>query len=377
MTVGEALAEARYRAGLSVDELSERTRIREAVIRCIEQDDYDACGGDLYVRGYVRAIAGAVGIDAQPLIREYDLARTDAPGDTQAAHAPAAVTSAADTSAAVTRPEPIAVAVASDTTVDPVITTGNPAPPGGRPRGRRRAAGITAGAAIVLAAAGVAGAVLAGGHSHSPSAAISAAAAQQAKQPAVTGGNGVKAGQSASPGAASAAPSAAPKPSETAKPSAGNAPAMPAVRALPIAFAEAFGPGGVADGDNPQGALFPITPGAQLPWRSHWYATPNFGLLKPGTGLLIDMGKRVTVSGVRIVLAPYRGADVQLRAGTVAALPDLKVAARASGAGGTVRFGLRSPQRVRYLLIWFTLLPPNGAGQYQASLYHVVVYGHS
>ena len=79
MTVGEALAKARYRAGLSIDEVSEQSKIREAVIRCIEQDDYDACGGDLYVRGYVRAIAGAIGIDAQPLIREYDLRRADAP----------------------------------------------------------------------------------------------------------------------------------------------------------------------------------------------------------------------------------------------------------------------------------------------------------
>ena len=73
MTVGETLTEARSQAGLSVDELSERTRIRGTVIRSIEQDDYEACGGDLYVRGYVRALAGAVGIDAQPLIREFDI----------------------------------------------------------------------------------------------------------------------------------------------------------------------------------------------------------------------------------------------------------------------------------------------------------------
>ena len=79
MTVGETLTEARSQAGLSVDELSERTRIRGTVIRSIEQDDYEACGGDLYVRGYVRALAGAVGIDAQPLIREFD--RTGRPGE--------------------------------------------------------------------------------------------------------------------------------------------------------------------------------------------------------------------------------------------------------------------------------------------------------
>src|SRR5580700_2968043 len=82
VSVGETLAEARSRAGLSVDELSERTKIRGTVIRCIEQDDYDACGGDVFVRGYVRALASAVGIDARPLIREYDKARTDTSGDT-------------------------------------------------------------------------------------------------------------------------------------------------------------------------------------------------------------------------------------------------------------------------------------------------------
>ena len=112
MTVGEALAEARYRAGLTVDEVSERTRIREAVIRGIEQDDYDACGGDLYVRGYVRAIAGAIGIDAQPLIREYDERQADAP-ETPAE--PAGETTA--TVPAVTRPQPIlATAATADAT---------------------------------------------------------------------------------------------------------------------------------------------------------------------------------------------------------------------------------------------------------------------
>ena len=82
MSVGETLAEARSRAGLSVAELSERTKIRGTVIQCIEQDDYDACGGDVFVRGYVRALASAVGIDARPLIREYEEARTDTSGDT-------------------------------------------------------------------------------------------------------------------------------------------------------------------------------------------------------------------------------------------------------------------------------------------------------
>jgi cytoskeleton protein RodZ len=85
VSVGEALAEARSRVGLSVDQLSERTRIRKAVIRSIESDDFDACGGDLFVRGYVRALAGAVGLDPRPLIREYNRAHVDT-GDPQVSH---------------------------------------------------------------------------------------------------------------------------------------------------------------------------------------------------------------------------------------------------------------------------------------------------
>jgi hypothetical protein len=70
--VGEALAEARGRAGLTVAEVSRRTRIREAIITGIEREDFSACGGDFYARGDIRGIAKAVGADPEPLICEYD-----------------------------------------------------------------------------------------------------------------------------------------------------------------------------------------------------------------------------------------------------------------------------------------------------------------
>ena len=72
MSIGETLAQSRQRAGLSVAQVSELTRIRETIIRGVEDDDYSACGGDFYARGHIRAIAKAVGTDPGPLIREYD-----------------------------------------------------------------------------------------------------------------------------------------------------------------------------------------------------------------------------------------------------------------------------------------------------------------
>jgi cytoskeletal protein RodZ len=72
VSIGESLADARRQAGLTVTQVSQQTRIRESIIRDIEQGDFAACGGDFYARGHIRSIAGAVGTDPIPLISEYD-----------------------------------------------------------------------------------------------------------------------------------------------------------------------------------------------------------------------------------------------------------------------------------------------------------------
>ena len=61
MPIGETLAQARHQAGLTVAEVSQQTRIRETLIRNIEEDDYSELGGDFYARGHIRAIAKVVG----------------------------------------------------------------------------------------------------------------------------------------------------------------------------------------------------------------------------------------------------------------------------------------------------------------------------
>jgi cytoskeletal protein RodZ len=72
VSIGDTLAEARRQAGLTITQVSRQTRIRESIIRAIEQGDFSACGGDFYARGHIRSIAAAVGVDPVPLIREYD-----------------------------------------------------------------------------------------------------------------------------------------------------------------------------------------------------------------------------------------------------------------------------------------------------------------
>ena len=74
MSIGDDLAAARRRAGLTVTQVSQQTCVRETIIRAIEDDDFRACGGDFYARGHIRAIARVVGADPVPLIAEYDAA---------------------------------------------------------------------------------------------------------------------------------------------------------------------------------------------------------------------------------------------------------------------------------------------------------------
>ncbi|HET6909358.1 MAG TPA: helix-turn-helix domain-containing protein [Mycobacteriales bacterium] len=74
MSVGEELTRAREASGLSVEDVSASTRIRAGLIRAIEADDFEPCGGAVYARGHLRSIARVVGIDPEPLVADYDRA---------------------------------------------------------------------------------------------------------------------------------------------------------------------------------------------------------------------------------------------------------------------------------------------------------------
>jgi hypothetical protein len=161
----------------------------------------------------------------------------------------------------------------------------------------------------------------------------------------------------------------------SAAPPAIAAPPRPAPRSLSVASIAAFGPEGPSDGDNP-GIVSRINEAGAQPWYSSWYASPEFGNLQSGTGLLLDLGHPVRVSDLRLVLGDAPGADIQVRVGNTATPAGLATVASAANAGGTVRLPVASSASGRYVLVWFTSLPPNGQpGQYQVDVYGVTVDG--
>ncbi|GAA0842152.1 helix-turn-helix domain-containing protein [Streptosporangium amethystogenes] len=72
MGIGSDLADARRSMGMTVGQLSARTRIREVLIQAIERNDFSQCGGDFYARGHIRNIAKVVGLDPETLVHRYD-----------------------------------------------------------------------------------------------------------------------------------------------------------------------------------------------------------------------------------------------------------------------------------------------------------------
>ena len=72
MSLGSVIRQARIDAGLSVDDLSERTSIRAGLLKEIESDDFTKCGGETYARGHLRNIAPHIKMDSQLLLELYE-----------------------------------------------------------------------------------------------------------------------------------------------------------------------------------------------------------------------------------------------------------------------------------------------------------------
>jgi hypothetical protein len=141
---------------------------------------------------------------------------------------------------------------------------------------------------------------------------------------------------------------------------------------------EAFGPNGTADGDNPRRAANVLTSPA-VGWQTQWYATPLFGDLKDGTGLLLDMGQVVTVTQAEVALGTGSGANLELRGSTLEQQQPsgFQTLSTLTDVGGTTTFTLATPTKTRYILLWCTRLAPNpnGNGSYELIVRHVTVEG--
>jgi eukaryotic-like serine/threonine-protein kinase len=146
-------------------------------------------------------------------------------------------------------------------------------------------------------------------------------------------------------------------------PADGSAGATPAAAAATIAGADVFDPEGDGEPENDQDVPLAFDGDPSTAWSTLTYrGSPAFGNLKPGVGLLLDLGGPQELAGVTLSsTAP--GATVEIRTADApgGALDDF-----ALGADGTVEgdteFAFEEPISAQYVLVWITGLVDNGEG---------------
>ena len=170
----------------------------------------------------------------------------------------------------------------------------------------------------------------------------------------------------------------------------GSASASPSVAAntvlTPVSAGGFDALGGANDPGNEDnaGAPMAIDGNPSTSWHTQFYdGNPVFGGLKQGTGLILDMGKPVSLRSVTVTFGPEAGANVAIMVGNNNSVSPqglasfTKVAKRKHLGGGTQVFQASSATRGRYVLIWFTKLPPQPGSTtvFEAFISNVVVRG--
>jgi len=87
-TLGSGLRAARELSGRSLAELAADTRVHERYLRALEEDNTSALPSRVFAIGYVRAYAGALGLDEQLAVERY---KRETPDATVALQAPVGV----------------------------------------------------------------------------------------------------------------------------------------------------------------------------------------------------------------------------------------------------------------------------------------------
>lgn len=69
--IGESLRVARRRQGRTLSDAAAETRVRETYLAALEEEEFAALGGDVYVKGFLRSYAKFLGLDPEPLLETY------------------------------------------------------------------------------------------------------------------------------------------------------------------------------------------------------------------------------------------------------------------------------------------------------------------
>jgi hypothetical protein len=154
---------------------------------------------------------------------------------------------------------------------------------------------------------------------------------------------------------------AEPNPTHSTSAAADGAPGQP----LAASKVSEFDPYG--DHTDPHVAEAPLAMDgdAGTAWHTQTFASARLGNMKPGVGLLVDLGKPQQVTSVKLSMLG-NGTAVELLESSGSQPPEsdkqMRPVARAAHAGANVTLHPAQPVTARYWLVWLTQLPDGGDG---------------
>jgi hypothetical protein len=118
-------------------------------------------------------------------------------------------------------------------------------------------------------------------------------------------------------------------------------------------------------------------------WATNFYlGSPKMGGLKPGTGLIINMGRPVRLSQVDVLFGNICCTNAEIYLGnsnvqSKTALDNFKLVSGSATVSGSHVYPVSSNATGQYVLIWITSVPPmqGQRGKYQALIYNVAIRG--
>jgi hypothetical protein len=143
--------------------------------------------------------------------------------------------------------------------------------------------------------------------------------------------------------------------------------------AVPISDASVFDPFGDGEPENDDDVPKSYDGDPESAWSTLEYRnSADFGNLKPGVGVLYDLGSKQSLAGVTLTTT-LPGATVEVRTGNSADGPlDSYAVAKQVQLTGTDHVRFDTSVSARYVLIWVTHLVPTD-GNFQADLAEVSI----
>lgn len=74
-SVGNHLRQQREAKGMSIEEVARATRVPMSSVERLESDQFDELPGEVFVRGFMKSYARAVGLDADDVLARYTASR--------------------------------------------------------------------------------------------------------------------------------------------------------------------------------------------------------------------------------------------------------------------------------------------------------------